>query len=91
MATELVVLLLGVAGMLLAGMLLAREDDARVRVAAVIGAAAGFLLALVLALLAGKGAFVAVAVATLGAATLSLVLVGQWRLIRALTRAGTTR
>jgi hypothetical protein len=78
----LVVLLLGVAGLALTAALLAREPDTRIRVAAVAGAGAGFLLALFIALLAGKSLLVAVATATLGAAVLALVFIGQWLLIR---------
>ncbi len=79
---EILVLLLGVAGLVLTASLLAREPDMRVRVAALLGAAAGLLVALLMALIAGKSVLVAVATATLGAATLALVLIGQWVLIR---------
>ncbi len=75
-------LLLGVAGLALTASLLVREPDMRVRVAASLGAAAGLLVALLMALIAGKSVLVAVATATLGAATLALVLIGQWVLIR---------
>lgn len=79
---ETVVLLLGIAGLALTALLLAREPDVRIRIVALIGAPAGFVLAFLIALLAGKSAIVALAIATLGAATLALVLIGQWLLIR---------
>ena len=80
--SEIVVLLVGVAGLALAARLLAQEPDGRVRITSLIGAAAGFLLAFLIALIADKGVIVAVAIATVGAATLALVLIGQWLLIR---------
>jgi hypothetical protein len=86
---EIFVLLLGVAGLALTALLLVREPERRIRVAAFVGASAAFLLALLIALLAGKTALVAVATATLGAATLALVLIGQWLLIRLVTRPRT--
>jgi hypothetical protein len=79
---ELIVSLVGIAGLTLTALLLAREPDARIRLVVLMGAPAGFVLACLIALLAGKSVIVALATATLGAATLALVLLGQWLLIR---------
>ncbi len=81
-----IVLVAGLIGLALAAWLVAREPDRRVRVAAIGGAAGGFLIALLLALLLGTSALGALATAVLGAAVLALALVGQWRLIRGLLR-----
>ena len=80
----LVLLILGAAGLVLTTLLLVRETDMRIRLVAVAGAIGGFLLALLLALAAGKSGLEALATAALGAAVLALVLVGQWRLFRGL-------
>lgn len=84
MSAAVIVLVLGVVGLALVGLLLAREADTRVRVAATAGAAGGFLGALMVALALGTETLPAVATATLGAAVLSLALVAQWRLFRSL-------
>ncbi len=84
MSTALVVLILGVAGLALLALLLRHETDGRIRLAAIGGAAGGFLVALLLALAAGTGGLGALATATLGAAVLALALVAQWRLFRSL-------
>lgn len=82
--SALVVLVIGLLGLALVGLLLAREPDGRVRVAGLGGVGGGFLLAFMIALAAGKGALAALAVGVLGAAVLALVLLGQWRLVRSL-------
>ena len=84
MSVALVVLILGLVGLVLTAVLLMREPDGRIRLAAGGGAIAGFLLALLLALAAGISALGALATASLSAAVLALVLVGQWRLVRSL-------
>ncbi|MGD9892688.1 MAG: hypothetical protein AB7U18_15495 [Dehalococcoidia bacterium] len=84
MGTAAVVLIVGVLGLALAVFLLLREPDGRIRLAALVGAAGGFLLALLFALAFGQGGLEAVATATLGAAVLALALVVQWRFFRTL-------
>ena len=84
MTSALVVLAVGVLGLALLALLLAREPDRRVRLTTIAGAVGGFLLALLLALAAGTDGLAALATATLGAAVLALVLIVQWRLFRAL-------
>jgi hypothetical protein len=79
-----IVLLIGLAGLAAVALLLVREPDRRVRVATIAGAAGGFLLALLLAIALGTDTWGALATATLGAAVLSLSLIGQWRLFRTL-------
>ena len=84
MSMALVVLILGLVGLVLTAVLLVREPDVRIRLAAGGGAIGGFLLALLLALAAGISALGALATASLSAAVLALVLVGQWRFVRSL-------
>ena len=84
MSVALVVLILGLVGLVLTAVLLMQEPDVRIRLAAGGGAIVGFLLALLLALAAGISALGALATASLSAAVLALVLVGQWRLVRSL-------
>jgi hypothetical protein len=67
-------------------LLYAQEPARSVRVAALAGGVGGFLAAFVVALLATESALVAFAIALLGAAVLALVLLGQMRLVRAITR-----
>jgi len=91
MGTASVILAIGLLGLALAAWLLVREPDTRVRVAGLAGAALGFLAALLLAIAAGTGALAALATATLGAAVLALMLLGQWRFFRSLFARGGRR
>ena len=84
MSAAIVVLVLGVVGLAAVALLLAREPDARVRLAATMGAAGGLLIAVLIALAAGKGALAAAATGAISAAALALALIGQWRLFRLL-------
>ena len=81
MGTETAVLAIGALGLALAALLL-RGEPRNNRIAVLVGAAGGFLLALLLALALGVGALGALATATLGAAALSLVVAAQLRLFR---------
>lgn len=80
-----VVLALACAGLALAVLLLRGEPSPATRLAAQAACALGFILALLAALATGKSAWESAAVAFLGAAVLPLVLLGQMRLVRALT------
>jgi len=91
MGTASVILAVGLLGLALAAWLLAHEPEARIRVAGAAGAAGGFLAALLLAMAAGIGALAAFATATLGAAVLALMLLGQWRFFRSLFARGGRR
>ena len=84
MSAATVVLVVGLAGLALVALLLVREPDARIRNATVAGTIGGFVVACGIALAAGKSLLVATATGALSAAALALVLLGQWRLIRAL-------
>ena len=84
MSAAIVVLVLGVVGLAAVALLLAREPDARVRLATTMGAAGGLLIAVLIALAAGKGALAAAATGAISAAALALALIGQWRLFRLL-------
>jgi len=84
MATVAIALVVGLAGMALAALLLVKEPDQRVRLAAAGGAVGGFVVALLLALAAGTDVLAAVATALIGGAVLALVLMGQWRFFRSL-------
>lgn len=84
MGTAGVVLIIGLVGLALAVFLLLRDPDGRIRLAALAGAAGGFLLALLLALAFGQNGLEALATATLGAAVLALALIVQWRFFRTL-------
>ena len=83
-----VVIALSLAGLGLAGLLLRQEPARGVRLAAAAGGGVAFLAALGFALLAGKSAPAALAIALLGGAVLSLALLGQMRLVRAVTAPG---
>ncbi|MFN8558281.1 MAG: hypothetical protein U0531_13370 [Dehalococcoidia bacterium] len=83
MAT-LVVSAIALLGLAVAGWWLAREPVAKVRLAAALGGTTAFLLAFGAAQISGKGAGESVAIALLGAAVLSLALLGQMRLARRL-------
>lgn len=61
------------------------EPAPAVRNAALIGGAAGFVLATVLGFALADGGLNAIALGLLGAAVLPLVLLGQMRLVRMLT------
>ena len=77
-------MIVGLVGLALVALLLVREPDMRIRLAALAGAVGGFALALLLALAFGQDGLEAVATATLGAAVLALALILQWRFIRTL-------
>lgn len=81
MGIGIAVLAAGVIGLALAALLLRSEPRGN-RIAVLVGAAGGFLLALLLALALGVSALGALATATLGAAALALVVTGQLRLFR---------
>jgi len=82
--TGIVVLLLGLLGLVLAVVLLRGEPSSRNRIAVIVGAAGGFLLALLIAFALDTSALGALATATAGAAALALTLAAQLRLFRAI-------
>jgi hypothetical protein len=84
MSAAVVVLVLGVAGLVLTALMLRGEPERSVRLATVLAAVGGFVVALLLALALDTGGLAAVATATLGAAVLALALISQWRLFRSL-------
>jgi|GEM_PF-3098279 len=84
MNTALVVFIIGVAGTVLWVLLIAREPDRRVRIAATVGGVTGIVFGFLIALAAGTGALAAVATGLIGGAVLALALIVQWRLFRAL-------
>jgi hypothetical protein len=78
--------LLGVAGLLLVAWMIRTERQSTARAAAIAGAVAGFMVAVAMALLTDKPAGAALAVGLIGAAVLPIAVLGQMRLVRALTR-----
>ncbi len=80
-----VVLVLALLGWALAVVWTVREPARSARLAAVGGAVGGFVIAWAVAALAGKATLDALAIGLLGGAVLPLALLGQMRLIRALT------
>jgi hypothetical protein len=85
---SLALLIVGVLLLAVVALLLRGEPDARVRVAAATGAAIGFVLAFLIAVLFGKGVLAGAATGALGGAALALVLIGQWRMLRRVSRGG---
>lgn len=80
-----VVLVLALLGLALAVVWTVREPARSARLAALGGAAGGFVIAWAVAALAGKATLDALTIGLLGGAVLPLALLGQMRLIRALT------
>jgi hypothetical protein len=80
-----VVLVVALLGLALAAVWTMREPARSARLAAAGGAAGGFVIAWAVAVLAGKATLDALAIGLLGGAVLPLALLGQMRLIRALT------
>lgn len=82
----MIVTVLALLGLALATVWLLREPTPVARASAILGAVSGFALALGAALLAGRSTGEAVAVGLMGAAVLSLVLLGQVRMLRGFIR-----
>jgi predicted permease len=82
--TAAVVIVIALAGLVMAALLFAREPAAAARVAALAGTGLGFVVALGIALLTGKSGSEAFAIALMGAAVLPLVLLAQMRVVRSL-------
>lgn len=84
MSTAVVVLVIGLVLLAITVLLIVREPDLKIRIAALAGAVGGFLIAFLLAAAFGRDTLESVATATLGAAVLALALIVQWRFIRTL-------
>jgi hypothetical protein len=81
----MIVSVVGFLGLAVALVLFRQEPVRSVRVGALVGAGAGFALALVLSLAVIGSTVESLAVALLGGAVLPLVLLGQMRVVRMLT------